>query len=140
MKKFLHNEIYAYRIAKLAIVFQSIVTICISSLLICTILSIEAPRMLLQWLLSVDIIFVAFHLCYRVTYSGPKVNLTIHEKRILALHIASSLMALALTLFLLKKEMAREMVYLLFAILMWILSLVFGILFFLKKYHTRKAS
>jgi hypothetical protein len=140
MKQFLHNEIYAYRIAKLAIVFQSLITICVSGLLIGIILRIDTPHMLLQWLLSLDIIFIALHLSYRVSYEGPKITLRMNEKRVLALHIASALMALTLTLFLLRKDMHTEMVYLSFALLTWILSLVCGVLFFLKKYHAARTS
>ena len=131
---FLKNKKYTFTIAKLAVGIQSFFTLIIVILLLCTISSIPYYPYLLVSFLGMDIVFVCVHLLYRVLYSGQKVLLTKFEKQILSGHIVASLLALSITSYTVIHDDTFLYTLMCVALSSWIVSLMLGILFFVKKY------
>lgn len=134
LNNFLSEPRYAYTIAKIAIVFQTVLTVCIGSLLLLTIVTPIYPKNLLISLLLLDILFVFAHLIYRKSYTGPKIILKPFEKKIIIYHILSSILALSLTLYIVCTGIDITYEWMCLALASWIFSLVTGIIFFYKKY------
>jgi low temperature requirement protein LtrA len=132
--RFLENKVHTFTIAKIAISFQSIVTILISASLLTILVRETFPVNLLTWLVCCDCMFVAVHLSYRVAYRGPKVPLERNEKVVLAVHSVSSLLALGMTGLLIKQGLWAEFNYILVLLCVWVISLISGVIFFKRKY------
>lgn len=135
---FLKNQNYAFLIAKVAIVFQSVVTLLVCTLLTLSLFGITYPYCMLQGLLIMDIIFVAAHVSYRVLYNGKKVILSNLEKRILLAHILTALTALTMTIILVKNTVLMKTMFTWITLMTWEVSFIFGILFFMKKYKKER--
>lgn len=135
---FLEKQNNALLVAKIAIIFQSVITFCVSILLVCSIFNVTYPSFILKDLLILDILFVAIHLSYRSLYSGPKVILNAQEKSILIVHVITALTALTLTIILVKNALAVGFLFTWLTLMVWEVSLIFGILFFIKKYVQRR--
>ena len=138
MKKFLATEAYAVMIAKITIIFQSTLTLLITTLLLLVLGGRYEFTYLLTTILWLDIIFVVIHLLYRGLYTGKKVILVRNDKIILLIHILSALLALGLTFGLLQyglQEISQEFVCI--TLFTWVTSLVFGIMFYLAKYNKK---
>ncbi len=131
---FLENKAHTFTIAKIAIIFQSMLTILVCASLLTMLTSTTFPRDLLLWLLYADCLFVVLHLTYRIAYRGPKVALTRNEKKVLILHSLSSLVALCLTVILVKQWLQIGMYYAPLLLSLWLISLTSGIIFFKQKY------
>lgn len=134
--RFLENKAHTFTIAKIAIIFQSIVTILISASLLTVLTREMFPAILLTWLVYCDCVFVVMHLSYRVAYHGPKVPLERNEKKVLVVHSISSLLALGMTGLLIKQGLSAEFYYILLLLCIWAISLVSGVIFFKRKYLT----
>ena len=133
-KKFLENESYTLIVAKVAILFQSFITSAIVTILLSILFGVSYPRTILISLLFVDSMFVITHLSYRKAYRGPKVILRRSEKMILIVHIVTSLLALLMTFIMVQRDLDVQRLFTITALCMWVISLVFGIVFFIKKY------
>ena len=134
LKKFLDNEAHPFMIARIAIVFQTVLTILI---VICLLSSFTTTTMFintLKALLVLDISFVVLHLSYRALYRGPKVVLHNVQKKILLVHVLSSLIALITTSIFIHKEMMVPDYLILTLLLIWMTSLFSGVIFFRSKY------
>lgn len=138
LKKFLENEQYPFFIAKVAIVFQSLITGVITLLLLCILLGIGFLEKTLLLIVCLDGLFVVAHLSYRRAYLGPKVVLAYREKIILSIHIVSALAALIMTSFLVYLGPSIGKGFVITALIMWGVSLLFGLLFFTKKYSVTR--
>lgn len=131
---FLENKAHTFTIAKIAIVFQSIITILISASLLVLLIRKTFPANLLTWLVYCDCVFVVMHLSYRVAYRGPKVPLERNEKTVLVTHSISSLFALGMTGLLIKQGLQAEFYYIPLLLGIWAISLISGVIFFKRKY------
>ncbi len=138
LKKFLENEQYSFFIAKVAIVFQSLITGVVMILLLCILLDVGFPERILLVIVCLDGLFVVAHLSYRRAYLGPRVVLAYRQKIILSIHIASALTALLMTSFLVYLESPVGKWFVITALIMWGVSLSFGLLFFTKKYSVTR--
>lgn len=136
IKEFLHEQRCAFIIAKVAIIFQTLLTVSISTLLIISSNASSNLISFLQVLLVLDIFFVCTHLSYRGMYTGPKVILLQFEKRVLIYHIVSSILALFLTSYIVVLDFTVAQQFICFALTSWIVSLVTGVIFFYKKYSS----
>ena len=131
---FLENKVHTFTIAKIAIFFQSILTILISASLL-TILTRETfPVSLLTGLVYCDCAFVVVHLLYRALYRGKKVALEKNMKTMLVIHSISSLLALTMTYLFTKQGSQTQLYYILLLVGVWAVSLISGIIFFKRKY------
>jgi hypothetical protein len=131
---FLENKAHTFTIAKIAIVFQSTLTVLISSSLLTILTRATFPLDLLKWLVYCDGMFVVAHLSYRAAYRGPNVALQRSEKKILVLHSMSSLLALCMTGFMVKQGSQVGFYYIVVLLSIWVISLVSGVIFFKRKY------
>ena len=124
-KDFLKNEKYSYFIAKIALIFQSLITFLIILLLIFP-LSLEY----INTLLILDVVFVAIHLIYRKLYRGIKLPLEKTQKLAMIAHGGFSILALFLTFIFTSNYNLNIWI----VIGAWIISLTLGFVFFIKKY------
>lgn len=131
---FLTSEKKSFEIAKVAIVFQTIITSIVSICIFNSLITSTPLANALIWLLVIDILFVLAHLLYRRLYRGPKASLTHSQKRTLILHSATAITALLLTFLVLLNEEKNTWFILLVVLSNWITSLFLGIIFFIKKY------
>lgn len=136
IKKFLYEQKYAYLIAKIAIVFQTTLTLIIGTLLVLLVCNINYPEIFLSGALVVDMLFVCTHLSYRGMYTGPKVTLQPFEKSTLIYHVISSVLALSLTSYIVLGGLDVTYERMCLALASWFVSLVTGVIFFYKKYKT----
>jgi hypothetical protein len=85
--------------------------------------------------LVVDIVFVCLHLSYRGLYRGPKIILSSLEVKLLVGHIVASLIALmcSINIACSHEKVPKEFVGV--TLVSWLVSLVLGGAFFLKKYR-----
>lgn len=135
LQRFLSEQRHAFTIAKIAIVFQTVATTIIIVLLFISTTSATTTHTLLSKALVADILFVICHLIYRLLYTGPRSILKKEDTNILAIHSILSLLALIITTAIILNDISYTNHALMFAVIMiWIVSLIFGILFFLKKY------
>ncbi len=134
LQQFLENKVYSFTIAQIAIVFQSVLTALISICLVGSLVDGIPPLQTLRWLLIVDIIFVALHLSYRSVYQGPREKLPSSQKTTLLVHVISSLSALVVTAIFVQKELLVEVSSVLALLVVWLVSLASGLIFFKKKY------
>jgi hypothetical protein len=135
-KKFLSESKYAFLVAKIAIIFQTVFTVCIGSLLLTTIITPTYPKILLSFFLLFDILFVFLHLTYRRLYTGTKIVLKPFEKKVLIYHIISSMLALGITSYIVFAGIDNAYEWMCLALASWIVSLISGIIFFYKKYSS----
>lgn len=133
---FLQNKMYSFIIAKVAVVFQSVITLAVSLFLIFFLSGVLLPLPLLVAALLLDVLFVIVHLSYRVLYNGEKVKLEQFETRVLIVHSGASLLALGMTFFSIKNSLNGSAVYILSTLFVWGTSLISGIVFFVKKYYS----
>lgn len=139
MRGFLTNEEYSVRIAKIAIAFQTIMTFGIIIGLILTTYSTLDVMPFVAIILYLDVLFVTLHLTYRKLYSGRKVVLQVTERRVLITHAVLSLCALLLTFSHISSiPYAHGYIFVWITISMWIGSLLFGIIFYQKKYSRNR--
>lgn len=138
LKKFLENEQYPFFIAKVAIVFQSLITGAVMILLLCILLDIGFLEGVLLLIVCIDGLFVVTHLLYRRAYLGPRVVLVYRQKIILSIHIVSALAALLMTSFLVYLGSSIGKGFVITTLIMWGVSLLFGLLFFTKKYSVTR--
>lgn len=131
---FLQNKKYSFVIAKVAIVFQSFITLWISLFLILLLLGATSLLPLLKLALLLDVLFVIAHLMYRALYTGEKVPLGHFEKRVLIIHSITSLMALSMTFVYINSGQTGSLLYTISTLFVWSISLISGIVFFIKKY------
>lgn len=131
---FLEKQSNAFLFAKMAIIFQTVLTLCIGTFLVAYLNSVTIPLYILTWLLCIDVVFVVTHLSYRGTYRGPRVILKQYEKKILLVHVISSLFALITTFLLVRKDLHVGMSVMYLTLLIWGLSLFSGVAFFRSKY------
>ncbi len=134
IKAFLENKKYSYSIAQVAVVFQSVLTILLVVSLLFSLSSVEAPLRIITWLLILDTTFVVLHLSYRGAYRGPKVALAKDQKTMLLVHVTSSLVALCSTVYLVAKKIQEQPGIIWIILVVWVISLISGLLFFRKKY------
>lgn len=127
---------YSFIIAKVAVVFQSVITLAVSLFLIFFLSGVLLPLPLLVAALLLDVLFVIVHLSYRVLYNGEKVKLEQFETRVLIVHSGASLLALGMTFFFIKNSLNGGAVYILSTLFVWGTSLISGIVFFVKKYYS----
>jgi hypothetical protein len=131
--KFLHSEVCSQNIAYIAVIFQTVITLCIWYVLIA---SFDNPLLIsgsLVWFVLADCIFVCLHLTYRALYRGKKIILDSSLKKVLITHSVSSLSALLLTLHICFSDTySVTAVYISLGV--WAISLLSGIWFFSKKY------
>lgn len=135
LKCFLQNQRYALLVAKVAIIFQSFVTLLIGVFLILSLYHIEYPVSMLLTALYTDIVFVCIHLIYRIFYSGMKIQLQKSEQKILVLHIATSLVALSMTYYISQGLLVVSTSIILTTLIFWVISLSTGVVFYTKKYN-----
>lgn len=135
LKCFLQNQRYALLVAKVAIIFQSFVTLLIGVFLILSLYHIEYPVSMLLMVLYTDIVFVCIHLIYRIFYSGMKIQLQKSEQKILVLHIATSLVALSMTYYISQGLLVVSTSIILTTLIFWVISLSTGVVFYTKKYN-----
>ena len=135
LKTFLNNARYSFVIAKIATVFQTVMTLIIGFLLLLAVNGISYSWNLLIFSLLLDISFVCIHLIYRGSYSGKKVELRNVEKHILLWHVISSLLALFITSYIAFGGLQNTYEWMCLALSSWIVSLVSGVIFFIKKYY-----
>lgn len=135
LKKFLNEQRYAFVIAEVAIIFQTVLTASISALLLLTVYDIRYPEFFLKVALLTDSLFVCVHLSYRVLYCGPKISFKRLEKKVLIYHIISSVLALSLTAYIVFRGIDNAFEVMCLALSSWGVSLVTGVLFFYKKYR-----
>ncbi len=135
LKSFLQNQRYALLVAKVAIIFQSFVTLLIGVFLILSLYHIEYPVSMLLMVLYTDIVFVCIHLIYRIFYSGMKIQLQKSEQKILVLHIATSLVALSMTYYISQGLLVVSTSIILMTLIFWVISLSTGVVFYTKKYN-----
>lgn len=134
LQRFLSEQRHAFTIAKIATLFQTAATTVIIVLLFLS--ATSTITTLLGTVLVADILFVICHLTYRLLYTGPRSILKKADKNILAIHSILSLLALIVTTVIILNDISHIGHTMIFAvILLWIVSLVFGILFFLKRYR-----
>ncbi len=134
VKKFLENQSYAFVIAKIAVAFQSFLTILIS---VCFVYSFFAgvPHEVLMGLLLADIMFVVTHLSYRAAYAGQKVLLSTPQKKMLLVHALTSLVALGMTGYIVFTKVEVGGILVTTTLCVWGVSLISGIFFFRNKYR-----
>ncbi len=133
-KKFLENESYTFLVAKIAILVQSFITSAIVVMLLTVLFGVSYPYAAIVALLWIDVMFVVAHLSYRRAYRGPKVILRRSEKAVLILHVLTALLALCMTFVIVQSNLAIGMSFITMTLLLWITSLILGIVFFTKKY------
>lgn len=134
---FLQNKKYSFVIAKVAIVFQSAITLCVSLVLILLLLGATSLLPLLKLALLLDVLFVILHLSYRALYTGEKAKLGRFEKRVLIVHGITSLMALSMTFVYIKSALMDDILFTVTTLFVWSISLISGIVFFIKKYFSK---
>lgn len=131
---FLENTDYAFLIAKIVIVIQTLFTCSISIVLLRSMYKDTFGVQLLMCILLLNILFIGMHLAYRVLYRGQQVLLTHLEKKILFVHVLTSLLALIGALYIAtSNDTVIHLVYIL-DLLMWFASLSSGVVFFYVKY------
>jgi phosphatidylglycerophosphate synthase len=133
-KNFLEKAEHSRTIAKVAIVVQTVLTCVISLLLVLLIVNIAYPMWWLTLCLFIDVLFIAAHLSYRVLYHGQKIKIGRKGKKILFVHVVSSLFALSITLYIVIVGIDTAYEWMCFAMSSWVASLFSGILFFMSKY------
>lgn len=134
INEFLQNKHYAFVIAQIAVVFQSVLTILIGICLLFSLAPVIPPVDVLKVLLIIDSIFVVLHLSYRGAYRGQKVVLENVHKKILIIHVVSSLIALIATSMLIHENLNVYTYLIIIVLLVWSISLVSGVMFYSKKY------
>ena len=134
IKGFLNEQKYAFVIAKVAILFQTLCTLSIGTLLIRGVATGDGSHALLSSVLALDILFVCIHLSYRSFYTGPKITLLRFEKNALIHHIISSILALSVTLYIIIAGLSTMYELVCLSLASWTISLISGIIFFYKKY------
>lgn len=132
---FLANELYTYKIAKFATFFQSIITVLIAVMLTIALFDVESTTPFIAGFLAIDTLFVIAHLSYRTLYKGPKVQLDPTSKAILTTHSVLALCALVMTFYYLLNRYEVSNYYIFVTIVIWFMSLVFGDMFFTRKYN-----
>jgi hypothetical protein len=134
---FLENKAYAFTLALIAVLFQSGITILIISALLISLYKNTFYISVVGGLLFFDVLFVVFHLLYRILYRGQKVVLHKSEKKVLVVHVVGSLLALTLTGALLQSGALVSFVYIWGVVAVWVTSLISGGIFFKRKYFSR---
>jgi hypothetical protein len=135
MKGFFRNELYALMIAKIAIIFQSVMTMIISISLFLMIYTKIRAEILIIVCLYLDTLFVITHILYRKLYSGRRIILGKNDVVILLVHIMFSLLAIILTFFLIfNMSYIYDHAFMWLVLLSWIMSLVLGVIFYTRKY------
>ena len=141
LERFLSEQRHAFTIAKIAIVFQTVATTIIIVLLFISTTSATTTHTLLSKALVTDILFVICHLIYRLLYTGPRSIIKKEDTNILAIHSILSLLVLIITTSITVRDMSHTSHTLIIAvILLWIVSLIFGILFFLNRTYAPSAN
>lgn len=131
---FLENKNHSYRIAQVAVIYQSIITFLITY---CLIIAITTRSLLVEelfWLVTADSIFVVLHLTYRALYRGQKVVLSSVEKKLLGIHAITSMCALAVTGYFVLVALIVNTSLMSIVLIIWVISLVSGIAFYKRKY------
>lgn len=123
------------------IFFQLSVTILISTLCIYGYVSGYGMPPITKQVLYIDCIFIILHLLYRRTLRRKKavsIPLPLSQILILILHSITSLMSILCTWLVLNgypsSNPAIPLVYILGIIILWYLSCITGIIFFMRKY------
>jgi hypothetical protein len=131
--KFLHSELYSKRIAYIAVIFQTIATLCIGYMLVASFENWLLISTTLVWFLVADSAFVCLHLTYRALYRGKRITLSPLLKRVLIVHTVSSSCALLLTFYIcFVDSFVDKIIYT--SLVVWGISLLSGVWFFSKKY------
>lgn len=133
-RTFLKEEKHTFSIAKLAVFVQSFLTSVIGTLLIFEIIDVPYSEYFLKVALTVNILFVCTHISYRLMYRGPKIHISRLERNILMTHIIASLGALISTAYIFLQGIDVVYGWICVILASWVVSLVSGILFFIKKY------
>jgi hypothetical protein len=131
---FLAQESHGYLIAKIATLFQGALTTILSILLALSIADYSWTTYLISIFLTLDVLFVVSHLAYRICYTGPRMPLSKNTKYILILHSVFSTIALGMTQYYVLNIDDISHYFAVTAIVMWFISLVFGDMFFRRKY------
>lgn len=137
-KRFLENEKHVFTIAKLAIVFQSFITSAVVTMLLCILFGVSYPRTMLISFLFIDAMFVIAHLSYRRAYQGQEIKLGGRDKIILVIHAIASFLSLCVTGALVMSDFSTSSLIVGVVIMMWLVSLISGVSFFIKKYGGNK--
>ncbi len=135
IQDFFKNSSYAFIIAKFAIVFQTAATLLVCFFLTLTYLDIFYPLFFLKVVTATDIIFVLLHLLYRKVYFGPRNQLNLVERILIAFHAVTSLVAIIGTIVLIVLDMSVATNYIFGTLFFWGASLLLGVIFFWKKYY-----
>ena len=133
-KHFLEDETYALAISKIVILFQSMVTFLICVCIGLSLVTPEGSITILKGLVYLDIAFIFLHLLYRTAYFGKKITTSHSEKRILLFHVVNALMAIGISCIYIQEKNGVNFLLATIAIIFWLLSLYYGIVFFNKKY------
>jgi len=135
MKLFLQNEAHSRLIAQIALLFQGTVTVLITLCLLIFILTAKNTESFLALFFAADVIFVMMHLTYRKAYRGKKIILGKSEKLLLFTHVVTALLALYYTYYILIEGLtASSATRLWFVLSLWVISVLFGYVFYVKKY------
>jgi hypothetical protein len=138
MKELFSNSKYAMQVGYIAIVIQTMFTLCITTYVL---LQVNTPYPyfvpVLVKLLSLDVLFITVHISYRVLYKGPKVALDGLTKKVLALHVVTSIIALVGTYILCSLGMYGKYFWAYILVVLWLASLLSGLVFFGVKYLHR---
>lgn len=135
MVTFLKNDVYPVVIAKIAIVFQFVITILICSAIFLTAFTTVSLIPFITVFFYLDILFVITHMTYRALYAGKKSKTQYSGKRVLIIHILFSILALILTyLMITNQNYFSSVFFTVFTMASWIMSLIFGFLFYSNKY------
>lgn len=135
IRTFLESKNHSYVIAHIAVIYQSVLTFLIVCCLLVALATHTSLTEELFWLVVADSVFVVLHLTYRALYRGPKVLLGVTEKKLLIVHIITSLCALAATGYLVTIKLNVNISILLIVLAVWGVSLVSGIAFYKRKYE-----
>lgn len=127
---FLENEKYSKRIARIAIVFQSAVTLLVIYLLFRGMIGQK-----LFFLIYADSVFVALHLVYRKAYKGKRILLPQQARLFLVLHSIFALLSIGLTFMLYAIRDMDTRPYAYVTLGAWIVTLALGFIFYYKKYQ-----
>lgn len=123
---FLVSRSISTRIGKLAVIVQTILT-----LVIVVVLLLPAYKRFLPLLWYVDILFIIFHLMYRLLYRGTKVILSKKLRGLLITHSFTAILSLFLTYMNIDGQTTSSVP----AAISWIATLILGCIFFVKKYY-----
>ena len=130
---FLEHKEYVRSIARIAVVFQSVVTLSIGLELVLSATSPLQTSELLIYTMILDTVFVSVHLFYRLMYRGPKVILSSSSRNMLILHAGTSSCALVSTWMSMYFDRITQQAVVLLVV--WGVSLFSGIIFYRKKYN-----